>query len=69
MIYDSAAGLETPYYATPLFEEVATSTGTDFRHYIYADGRPVVVVSRTTAGATNIRSLLVDTGQRGGGGG
>jgi RHS repeat-associated protein len=60
MTYDSGAGMETTYYATPLFEEVATSAGTDYRHYIYAGGKPVVVVSRTSAGAINTRSLLTD---------
>ena len=60
MTYDSAAGIETTYYATPAFEQVATSTGTDYRHYLYAAGRPVVVISRNTAGAVNVRSLLTD---------
>jgi hypothetical protein len=60
MTYDSAAGIETTYYATPAFEQVATSTGTDFRHYLYAAGRPVVVISRNTVGAVNVRSLPTD---------
>jgi len=60
MIYTGGSGTETTYYATPLFEAVYTSAGTDFRHYIYATGRPVVVVSRTTAGAIDVRSLLTD---------
>lgn len=60
MIYSGAAGVETTYYATPMFEAVYTSGGTDFRHYIYAGGRPVVAISRTTAGAINVRSLLAD---------
>jgi RHS repeat-associated protein len=46
---------------TPLFEAVVTPMGnTDYRHYIYANGRPVVVISRTTAGAVNVHSLLFD---------
>jgi RHS repeat-associated protein len=60
MIYNGSSGTETTYYATPVFEAVVTSAGTDYRHYIYANGRPVVVISRTTAGAVNVRSLLVD---------
>ncbi|HEX3912076.1 MAG TPA: FG-GAP-like repeat-containing protein [Steroidobacteraceae bacterium] len=60
MIYSGPSGTETTYYATPLFEAVYTSAGTDFRHYIYAGQRPVVVISRSTAGAINVRSLLVD---------
>ena len=60
MIYSGSSGTETTYYATPMFEEVVTSSGTDYRHYIYAGGRPVLVVSRTTAGAINVHSLLVD---------
>jgi RHS repeat-associated protein len=60
MIYSGPTGLETTYYATSMFERVNTSAGTDYRHYLYADGRPVVVISRTTAGAITVRSLLVD---------
>jgi RHS repeat-associated protein len=60
MIYSGSAGTETTYYASPLFEAVVTSAGTDYRHYIYANGRPVVVISRTTAGAINVHSLLLD---------
>ena len=60
MVYGGPAGIETTYYATPMFEEVVTSSGTDYRHYIYAGGRPVMVISRTTAGAINVHSLLVD---------
>jgi RHS repeat-associated protein len=60
MIYSGSAGTETTYYATPLFDAVVTSAGTDYRHYIYANGRPVVVISRTTGGAINVHSLLLD---------
>jgi len=63
MVYSGSAGMETTYYATPLFEVVLTSSPTavtDYRHYIYANGRPVVVISRTTAGAINVHSLLLD---------
>jgi RHS repeat-associated protein len=60
MIYTGPSGTETTYYATPRFEVVATSTGTDYRHYIYANGKPVVVVSHTSAGAVNASSLFTD---------
>jgi RHS repeat-associated protein len=63
MVYSGSAGMETTYYATPLFEVVLTSSPTavtDYRHYIYANGRPVLVISRTTAGAINVHSLLLD---------
>jgi YD repeat-containing protein len=60
MVYSGPAGVETTYYATPMFEAVATSGGTDYRHYIYANGRPILVISHTTAGAVNVRSLLLD---------
>jgi RHS repeat-associated protein len=60
MIYSGPSGTETTYYATPMFEQVATSAGSDYRHYLYAGGRPVMVISRTTAGAVTARSLLLD---------
>jgi hypothetical protein len=60
VIYSGSAGVETTYYATSLFEAMYAGGATDFRHYIYAGGRPVLAVSRTTAGAINVRSLLVD---------
>ena len=60
MIYTGPSGTETTYYLTPKFEVVYTSAGTDYRHYIFANGKPVTVISRTTAGAVNVRSLLLD---------
>jgi RHS repeat-associated protein len=60
MFYSGPSGTETTYYLTPMFEVVVTSAGTDYRHYIYANGRPVTLISRTTAGAVNVRSLLAD---------
>jgi hypothetical protein len=62
--YVSGGATETTYYATPMFEAVYLSGGgTDFRHYLYAYGKPVMVISRTTAGAINARTLL--TGNQG----
>jgi RHS repeat-associated protein len=58
--YTSSAGTETTYYASNAFEIVATAAGTDYRHYISANGRPVVVISRTSGGSVNVRSLLTD---------
>jgi hypothetical protein len=60
MTYVSASGTETTYYATPAFEIVATAAGTDYRHYISVNGRPVVVISRTSGGSVNVQSLLTD---------
>jgi RHS repeat-associated protein len=60
MIYNGPSGIETTYYATPLFEQVVTSSGTDYRHYVYAGNKPVLVISHTSAGAVNVRSLLAD---------
>jgi RHS repeat-associated protein len=60
MFYSGPSGTETTYYLTPKFEVVLTSAGTDYRHYLYANGRPVTVISRTTAGAVSVRSLLAD---------
>ena len=60
MVYNGPSGLETTYYATPLFEKVVTSAGTDFRYYIYVAGRPVVLFNRNTFGGAYTRSLLTD---------
>jgi RHS repeat-associated protein len=60
MIYTGPSGTETTYYVGPQFEVVHTSSGTEYRHYISANGRPVMVIGRTTAYATNFRSLLLD---------
>lgn len=60
MVYTGPTGTETTYYATPMFEAVYTSSGTDFRHYIFAaDGRAVMQLSRSASGALQ-RSLLTD---------
>jgi RHS repeat-associated protein len=60
MIYSGAAGTETTHYASRSFEKVITSSGTDYRHYLYAGNRPVALLSRNTAGVVNNRSLLAD---------
>jgi RHS repeat-associated protein len=60
MAYSGPSGNETTYYSTPMFERVVTSAGSDYRHYLYADGRPVMAISRTTAGTVTARSLLLD---------
>jgi RHS repeat-associated protein len=60
MIYTGPSGTETTYYVSPQFEVVHTSSGTEYRHYISANGRPVMVIGRTTTDATNFRSLLLD---------
>jgi RHS repeat-associated protein len=60
MFYSGPSGNETTFYATPKFEKVYAGGGGEYRSYIYAGNRPVVVVMRNTAGAINVRSLLVD---------
>jgi RHS repeat-associated protein len=60
MIYSGPSGNETTFYATRKFEKVYVGGGGEYRSYIYAGSRPVVVVMRNTAGAINVRSLLVD---------
>jgi RHS repeat-associated protein len=60
MVYTNSSGTETTYYATRKFEEVISGGVTDYRHYIYVGNRPVVVISRTSAGAINVHSLLLD---------
>jgi RHS repeat-associated protein len=59
MVYTGPTGTETTYYATPMFESVYTSSGTDFRHYIFAGGKAVMQLSRSSAGGLQ-RSLLTD---------
>jgi RHS repeat-associated protein len=60
MVYTGSAGIDTTYYATPLLEVVHTSSGTDCRNYLYAGGRPVMQLSRTSAYGATQHSLLVD---------
>jgi RHS repeat-associated protein len=60
MIYSGPSGNETTFYATPKFEKVYAGGGGEYRSYIYAGNRPVVVVMRNTASQINVRSLLVD---------
>ena len=59
MVYTGSAGVETTYYATPMFEVVHTSSLTDYRHYIFAGGRAVMQLARSVSGA-NQRPLLTD---------
>ena len=60
MIYSGPSGNETTFYATPMFEKVYAGGGGEYRSYIYAGNRPVVVVMRNTASQIKVRSLLVD---------
>jgi YD repeat-containing protein len=60
MIYVNGGSTETTYYATPMFEAVSNSTGTEYRYYISAANRPVVLISRSTTGSVFVRSLLTD---------
>lgn len=60
MVYTGSAGIETTYYVTPLLDVVHTSSGTDCRNYVYAGGRPVMQLSRTSSYGAIQKSLLVD---------
>ncbi len=60
MIYTGPAGNETTFYATPMFEKVYSGGAGIYRSYIYANNRPVVLVTRATYGVINVQSLLVD---------
>jgi len=60
MVYSGPSGVETTYYATPMFEAVATGGVMDYRHYIFANDRPVLLISHTNAGAVDVRSLLIN---------
>ena len=60
MIYTGPSANETTFYATPKFEKVYAGGGGEYRSYIYAGNRPVVIVMRNTASQIKVRSLLVD---------
>ncbi|MGH7484159.1 MAG: hypothetical protein ACREMY_00970, partial [bacterium] len=49
--YSGPNGAETTYYLGKLLERVDTSMGSDYRHYIVANGESVASYSRTSAGA------------------
>jgi RHS repeat-associated protein len=60
MNFSSGGSTETTYYATPMFEAVTNSAGTEYRYYLYAANRPVVLISRSTTGSVFVRSLLTN---------
>ncbi|MGB6354677.1 MAG: RHS repeat-associated core domain-containing protein, partial [Steroidobacteraceae bacterium] len=60
MIYTGPAGTENTFYATPMFEKVYPGVLGIYRHYLYANNRPVVLITRTTASVITVQSLLVD---------
>lgn len=51
---------ETTIYAGGLLEKVTSGSTTDWRHAIYANGKSVALVSRTSAGVNTARYVLED---------
>ena len=59
--YNYSAGTETTYYIGGLLEKTLLPDGsTDFRHYIYADGQPVAILSRSSTGTNAPHYALED---------
>ncbi|MGH7866644.1 MAG: hypothetical protein ACREP9_03180, partial [Candidatus Dormibacteraceae bacterium] len=56
---NGSAGLEKMYDVDGLFDDVNSAGADDFRHYVYANGEPVAIVSRKSSGTT-IHYLLSD---------
>jgi YD repeat-containing protein len=59
-IYSGSIGTETTYHVDTLLEKVVNGGVLDYRHYIYANGEPVAVYSRTSSGTNTLRYLLED---------
>jgi len=50
--YSGPGGAETTEYIGGILEKVSSGGVTDWRHYIFANGQPVAIVSRKDAGPT-----------------
>ena len=59
-VYSRGGTTETTIYAGKLLQKVTTGSTADFRHYIYANGTAVTVVSRASTGVNATRYLLRD---------
>jgi RHS repeat-associated protein len=59
-VYTGPSGTETTTYYGKVLETVATSSGTDWRHYIFAGSEAVAVYSRTSGGTNTLRYTLED---------
>lgn len=60
-VYVNGSTTETTYYLGGLMEKVTTGSATDFRYYIYANGRAAVaVMSRLSSGTNTTRYMLED---------
>lgn len=57
---NGSAGLEKMYDVDGLFDDVNSAGTDDFRHYVYANGFPVAIVSRKSGGTNTIYYLLTD---------
>ncbi len=58
--YSGPSGSETTYYLGKLLERVIVAGVTDYRHYIMANGEPIAIYSRTSAGTNTLRYALED---------
>jgi RHS repeat-associated protein len=59
-IYSAPGMLEHTCYIGGLMDMVFNSTGTDYRHYIYAGTEPIAIYSRTSGGSITMRYFLED---------
>jgi hypothetical protein len=55
----TSGGTATTLYIGGLLEKVTTSAGTDYRHYIRADGS-TIIVSRQSTGTNSINYVTSD---------
>ena len=58
--YTGPSGVETTYYVGSVLERVDTGAGSDYRHYIVANGEQVAIYSRTSGGTNTLRYTLED---------
>ena len=56
----TAAVQVTTIYAGKLFEKITIGSADEYRHYIYANGSAVAVMSRASGGGATTRYLLRD---------
>lgn len=60
-VYVNGGATETTLYIGRLMEKVVTSSATDYRHYIHANGRAAVaIMSRSSTGTNTTRYVLED---------
>lgn len=60
-VYTGPSGTETTYYVDGILEKVSLPGGTtDWRHYVYANGQAVAVISRQSTGTNAVTYTLED---------